>query len=406
VSPRRTFVIVGASLAGATAAAILRQEGFDGRLVVIGAESLAPYERPGLSKRYLRGEESVSELFVRPPGWYEEQEIELRTGCHAERVDPSAREVTMGDGQTIRFDRALIATGARNRHLPLPGAGLENVFDLRTVADSDRIRTAARTGGPAVLVGMGFIGAEIAASLRTIGVDVTVVEPFETALYKALGTAAGQVMAAIHADHGVKMRFADTVERFEGHERLARVRTMLGDDLEASFAVVGVGVEPNAEVWPLNHTADGGISVDATLRTEVEGIYAAGDVASHDHPIFGRLRVEHFDNAIRMGETAARNMLDRGIVHDDPHWFWSEQYDVQVQMVGRTPADATIVMRGSYEDRSFCAFALDGNGVLRGATSIAWPRDVRRSIKLVRQQVTPDPEKLADPGFDIRGLVG
>lgn len=405
MTDRPTFVIVGASLAGVTAAATLREHGFDGRLVMIGAESLPPYGRPGLSKGYLRGEESVDDLLVRSPAWFEGNEVELRDGVRAERVDPHDRTVTLDDGKVIGFDQALIATGARNRRLRIAGGELDNVFELRTVGDADRIRAAALAGGPAVLVGMGFIGAETAASLRQMGVEVTVVEIFETAIYKVLGRAAGDVMAAIHADHGVKMRFNDTVDRFEGTDRLERVRTELVDDLDAAFAVVGIGVVPNGEVWPLDLATDGGIPVDATLSTAVPGIWAAGDVASHDHPLFGPLRVEHFDNAIKMGETVARNMLGAGVVHDDPHWFWSDQYDVQVQMVGVQPPDATVILRGSYQERSFCAFSLDRAGVLRAATSIAWPRDVRRAIKLVQHQVVPDPAKLADPDVDLRELA-
>jgi 3-phenylpropionate/trans-cinnamate dioxygenase ferredoxin reductase component len=209
-------------------------------------------------------------------------------------------------------------------------------------------------------------------------------------------------MATIHADHGVKMRFADTVERFEGDGAVERVTTALGDDLEASFAVVGVGVEPNVELWPLDLAPDRGIPVDSTLQTEVSGVFVAGDIASHDHPIFGRIRTEHFDNAVKSGEAAAKNMLGAATPFDDPHWFWSDQYDVQVQMVGRVPEDATFILRGSYEERSFVAFALDRSGILRAATSISWPRDVRRAIKLVQQQVKVDAEALADPEVDIR----
>jgi len=399
---RQTFVIVGASLAGVTAAAILREEGFEGRVVLLGEEELLPYERPGLSKVYLRGEEPAESLTVRDADWFDDQDVELMRGVVAERLDATARTVTMADGESVEFEQALIATGSRNRPLEAPGVDLGNVFDLRTVADADRIRAAAAHGGPAVCVGMGFIGAEVAASLRQMDVDVTVVEIFETAIWKVLGRDAGDVMARIHADHGVKMRFNDTVDTFVGGAAVERVRTSLADDIPAAFVVVGIGVVPNGEIWPLSLTEDGGIPVDPTLQTEVPGIWAAGDVASHDHPAFGRLRVEHFDNAIKMGETAARNMLGAGLVHDDPHWFWSDQYDVQVQMVGVRPPDGTVVVRGSYEDRSFCAFSLDAAGVLRGATSIAWPRDVRRAIALVRQQVRPDPAKLADPGFDIR----
>ena len=402
---RQTFVIVGASLAGVTAAAILREEGFEGRVVLVGAEEHLPYERPGLSKGYLRGEETVEDLVVRDADWFDDQDVELMRGVEVERLDATARTITLADGQTIEFDQAVMATGARNRDLEVPGIDLANILALRTVADSDLIRAAAEGGGPAVLVGMGFIGAEVAASLRQLGVEVSVVEIFETAIWKVLGRESGEVMERIHADHGVAMRFDDTVDRFTGADAVERVHTTRGGDLEAAFAVVGIGVVPNGGLWPLELAEDGGIPVDPTLQTEVPGIWAAGDVASHDHPLFGRIRVEHFDNAIKMGETAARNLLGAGLVHDDPHWFWSDQYDVQVQMVGISPLDATVVVRGSYEDRSFCAFSLDAGGVLRAATSIDWPRDVRRSIKLVQQEVRPDPAQLADPGFDLRLLT-
>jgi 3-phenylpropionate/trans-cinnamate dioxygenase ferredoxin reductase subunit len=402
VTEPRTFVIVGASLAGATAAATLRDEGFDGRLVLIGAEETLPYERPGLSKGYLRGEEGLDDLLVRPEDWYATNDVDLRLGVQAEALDLEGRTVNLADGDAIAFDALLLATGSRNRRPSIPGFELENVLDLRRIGDADRIRAAAAEGGPAVLIGMGFIGSEVAASLRALGVDVTVVDPGQAPMGRALGPDAAGVMAAIHADHGVKMRFADTVDRFEGGDRLERVRTKLVDDLEAAFAVVGVGVEPNAELWPLERSKDGGIPVDATLETEVPGVFVAGDLASHDHPIFGRIRTEHYDNAIKSGEAAARNMLGAGAPFDDPHSFSSDQYDVQVQMVGRVPVDAQIVLRGSYDDRSFCAFALDGAGVLRAATSIDWKRDVRRAIKLVQQQVKPDQVALADPGVDIR----
>ena len=301
MTDQRTIVVVGASLAGATAAATLREEGFDGRLVVIGAEELAPYERPGLSKGYLRGEESLDDLFVRTPDWWKEHDVELRTGIRAESLDPHSRTVALADRESITFDAALIATGSRNRRIDAPGADLDGVLDLRTVADCDKIKEAAAGGGPAVLIGMGFIGAEVAASLRALGVDVTVVEPFEAPMQRALGADAGAAVAAIHADHGVRMRFADSLDRFEGDGRLERVVTKLGDELDAAFSVVGVGVQPNVEIWPGEPAPDGGIPVGPTLETEVPRVFAAGDVASHEHPLFGRLRVEHFDNAIKMG---------------------------------------------------------------------------------------------------------
>jgi 3-phenylpropionate/trans-cinnamate dioxygenase ferredoxin reductase subunit len=405
----RTVAIAGASLAGVTAATSLRSEGYDGAIVLLGDEPLAPYERPGLSKGYLRGEEGIEELLARPDDWYAANDVDLRTGVRVTGLDAGARAFMLDDGTAVPFDAAIAATGAANRRLDVPGAELPGVLALRTTADADAIRAAAAAGGPAVVVGMGFIGAEVAASLRGLGVEVTVVEIFSTPLQRVLGEEPGRVMERIHADHGVRMVFDDTVEAFEGGDgRLARVRTRGGRSIEAAFAVVGIGVAPNAAWWPGALAADGGIPVGTALETEIPGVFAIGDVASHDHPIFGpivgRLRVEHYDNAVKGGEAAARSLLGAGEPFDDPHWFWSDQYDVQVQMAGIRPDDPVVVTRGSLEDRSFCRFFLDGGGVLRAAISVDWARDVRRALPLIRAQARPDPTALADPGADLRHL--
>ncbi len=399
-------VIVGASLAGATAAATLREAGYDGSVVMIGAEELPPYERPGLSKQVLRGEEAIEEHYVRPGSWYSDNEIELRLGSRAVQLDPNSREVVLAGGGKVPFDRLLIATGGRNRRLDVPGAGLPGVFDLRYASDAERIRDAAAGGARIVCVGMGFIGAEVAASLRVSGCDVTVVEVFETALFRILGPDIGRALEGIHRDHGVAMRFNDTVAGFEGDGRLERVVTSAGATIEADVAVVGIGTEPAVELMAgTGLDQAGGIPVGPTLETAVPGVFAAGDVARHDHPVFGPMRVEHFDNAVKMGEAAARNMMGDAVTFDDPHWFWSDQYDVQVQMAGYAPAWARTVVRGSLEDRSFCAFLLDDDGVLRSTVSLSWPRDVRRSFGLIAAAATPDPAALADPDVDLRTLV-
>lgn len=398
-------MIVGASLAGGTAAATLREEGYDGRLVLIGAEDLPPYERPPLSKEVLRGEQPVESALLRPAGWWQEQAIETRLATRADRLDAGGRSVVLAGGERIAFDRAIVATGGRNRRLSLPGAGLEGVFDLRHAGDSERIREAARAGGHAVVVGMGFIGAEVAASLRQMGVGVTVVEVFETALYRILGAEIGRTIEAMHRDHGVDMAFNDTVERFAGTGRVERVVTTRGRAIECSFAVVGVGTYPVAEVMQGSGIgANGGIEVDPQLQTAIPGVFAAGDVASHDHPVFGRIRVEHYDNAVKMGQTAARNVLGRGETFDDPHWFWSDQYDANIQMAGYAPTWDRMVVRGSLADRSYCAFLLQGQR-LRGAVSMDWKRDVRRSFGLIRSQVPVEDTVLADADVDLRTLV-
>ena len=402
----RTFVVVGASLAGATAAATLRGEGFDGRIALIGAEPLAPYERPPLSKEYLRGEQPLEDAFVRPPEWYAEQDIDARFGTRAVQIDVREREVVLAGGERIAFDRLLMATGSRNRSLDAPGAGLPGVFDLRHADDADRIKEAVGQGARVVCVGMGFIGAEVAASLRMLGNDVTVVEIFETTLYRILGPTIGRVLEAVHRDHGVKMLFNEAVASFEGDGRLEAVVTSGGRRIDADVAIVGVGTEPAVELMAgTGLDQGGGIPVGPTLETAVRGVFAAGDVAMHEHPLFGPIRVEHYDNAIKMGETAARNMLGAETVFGDPHWFWSDQYESEVQTAGIAPTWDWMVVRGSLEERSFCAFLLDGDGVLRSTVSLDWKRDVRRSFGLIAARVAPDPTALEDPDVDLRTLV-
>jgi 3-phenylpropionate/trans-cinnamate dioxygenase ferredoxin reductase component len=402
----RSIVIVGASLAGGTAAGVLRDDGYEGSLHLIGAEEEPPYERPPLSKELLRGQATFEDGLVRPVPWYEEHDVDARFGTRVAQIDVHRGQVICTGGDRIPFDRLVVATGCRNRRLEVPGAGLPGVFDLRTHHDAVRIREAATSGARVVCVGMGFIGAEVAASLRSVGCDVTVVEIFETALYRILGPEIGRVLEAIHRDHGVRMIFNDTVERFEGDGRLERVVTEGGERIDADVAVVGVGTEPAVEIMAgTGLDQGGGIPVGPALETSVPGIFAIGDVARHDHPVFGAIRVEHYDNAIKMGEHAAKAMLGSGDVFDDPHWFWSDQYDSKVEVAGVAPTWDRMVVRGSLEDRSFCAFLLDDGGVIRSTVSLDWKRDVRRSLGPIKAQLAPDPALLADPDVDLRKLV-
>ena len=402
--PPETVVVVGASLAGGTAAATLRDDGFDGRIILIGDEPELPYQRPPLSKTYLRGEASRKTLLVRPDDWWSAEGVETRLGARVRALDPHARTVTLSDGEPIAFDRCLIATGVRHRPLEVPGADLDGVVHLRTVGDSDRIRAAAAKAQHVVVIGMGFIGAEVAASLRHPGVDVTVIEIFETAMRKVLGPRLGEVLASIHRDHGVTLRFNDAVARFEGGERVERVVTRAGDAIECDLVVVGVGTVPATDAFgELALAPDRGVEVNARLETAVPGVFAAGDVASHAHPILGRIRVEHFDNAIKMGTHAARAMLGSPAAFDDPHWFWSDQYEHHLQMAGVTITD-DMVVRGSLEERSFCAFFLDDAGVLRASVALNRPKECRRSLPLIRAEVAPDRAALTDADVDLRTL--
>jgi 3-phenylpropionate/trans-cinnamate dioxygenase ferredoxin reductase component len=395
------FVVVGAGEAGGTAAATLREEGFDGDVVLIGAEPMAPYERPPLSKEYLRGESD--HVYVRPPGWYAEHAIQTRFGARVERVHVADEMVELEGGERVAYDQVVIATGSRNRHPPIPGLDLPGVLDLRSAPDADAIKEAAKSGSKAVMVGMGFIGAEVAASLRELGLDVTVVEVFETPLEHVVGPEIGGAIEALHRDHGVEMIFRDGAERFEGDGRFEALVTKQGRRIEGDFAVIGVGVEAVTDVAGDGIPVDNGIPVDATLKTAVDNVWAIGDVARHDHPVFGPIRVEHYDNAMKMGQHVAKNLLGARAVFDDAHWFWSDQYDANIQMAGFATEWDDMVVRGSIEDRSFSAFLLK-EGQLLSTFSMNRKSDVRRSMPLIAAMAHPEREQLADPELDLRKL--
>ena len=402
-----TFVIVGASLAGGGAAATLRQEGFDGRVILIGAEPQPPYERPPLSKDYLRGVSSFEQALVHPPDFYGENGIETRFGVRATRVDAAEKVVELDDGERVAYDELLIATGGRNRRFPVPGLDLEGVHNLRTVADCDRIRAEIAPGQKAVVVGMGFIGSEVAASLRQSGVEVVVVDRNKVPLRRVLGEEVGRVIEGIHRDHGATLIFEDTVAAFEGADRVERVVTQGGRRIECDFVVVGLGVEPVTELLAdTGAQIDNGIVVDEFCRTGVEGIYAAGDVANHYHPVFERrIRVEHWQNALNQGPAAARNMLGKDEPYDDIPWFWSDQYDFNLQYTGFHTEWDELIVRGSMEERNFVAFYRKDERVL-AAVALNRGRDLRRSMRLIKAQRPVDATKLQDPDVDLRALVG
>jgi 3-phenylpropionate/trans-cinnamate dioxygenase ferredoxin reductase subunit len=303
MSAEQTYVIAGASLAGAKAAETLRAEGFDGRLVLVGAEEERPYERPPLSKEYLRGEAGREKVYVHEEGFYEEHEIELLLGRRALALDLSGSELALDGGDRLRYDKLLLATGAEPRRLSVPGAELDGVLYLRSVGDSDALRERLDRGGTVVVVGAGWIGAEVAASARQRGLDVTVLDPLAVPLERVLGAEVGAIYRDIHADHGTRVLMGTGVEAFEGGTAVERVRTSDGSELECDLVVVGVGVEPRTELAAqAGLTLDNGIAVDERLRTSSPAVFAAGDVANAQHPFYGeRIRVEHWANALNQG---------------------------------------------------------------------------------------------------------
>jgi 3-phenylpropionate/trans-cinnamate dioxygenase ferredoxin reductase subunit len=403
----RAFVIVGAGLTGAKAAETLRAEGFDGRVVLVGAESQRPYERPPLSKDYLRGEAARENLDVHDAGFYAEQDIELRLGQTAVSLDPSAHEVTLDDGERLAYDRLLLATGAEPRRLATAGADLDGVLCLRTVEDADELRRRLERGGAVVVVGAGWIGAEVAASARQRGLDVTVLDPAAVPLERVLGREVGALYGDVHADHGVRMLMGTGVEAFEGQTKVERVRTTDGQALDCDFVVVGVGVAPRTGLAAAAGLAvDDGILVDEHLQTSCSDVFAAGDVANAHHPLYGRrIRVEHWASALHQGPVAARSMLGRAAVYDRVPYFFSDQYDVGMEYAGFAATWDRVVFRGDPASREFIAFWLADDRVVAGMNVNVW--DVSEHIqRLVGDRLPVDDRRLADPDVRLEDVAG
>jgi 3-phenylpropionate/trans-cinnamate dioxygenase ferredoxin reductase subunit len=406
------IVIIGAGLCGGNAAATLREEGYRERIVLIGDEPEAPFGRPPLSKTYLRGEEDLTGWMVKPPEWYEQHDVE-RLRMRVTSIDAQAREIVPEDSRThIAFDSLLLATGGRNRGLSVPGATLSGVLGLRTLAECDAIKEMAVSGSHAVVVGMGFIGSEVAASLRQLGVSVTAVLSGVGPLAGVLGDDVAAVMAAIHREKGVELLLDDRVVAFTGDGHLEAVVTGRGATIECDFAVTGTGIEPVVELARAGGIdVDNGIVVDERCRSSAAAVYAAGDVANHLHPIFGRLRVEHFNNAERQGRVAARSMLGDTEPYADLHSFWSDQYEHTLEYVGHARRWDQFVVRGSLEQRQFLGFYLGEGRVLAvmglnrgGDPELDEGGELFAAKGLVGKRLEVPPASLADEETDLRAL--
>ncbi|WP_035803131.1 NAD(P)/FAD-dependent oxidoreductase [Kitasatospora mediocidica] len=401
-------VIIGASLAGASAARTLREEGWDGPLVLIGEESELPYERPPLSKGYLMGAEPREKLYVHPQEWYREQRIDLRLGTPVTAVDPDAHRITLQDGATLSYAKLLLTTGSSPRPLPVPGADLPGVHYLRTLGDSDRLRAALRSTGRLAVIGAGWIGLEAAAAARSAGVDVTVLESAELPLLRVLGSEVAEVFAALHRDHDVELRFGVQVESLTGGpDGVSGVRLADGSVVEADTVLIGIGITPNtalAEAAGL--VVENGVKTDQSLRTSAADVYAAGDVANAYHPMLGRhLRVEHWANAVHQPRTAARAMLGQDVAFDRTPYFFTDQYDLGMEYTGYAEPGGydRVVFRGDVAAREFIAFWVRDNRVLAGMNVNVW--DVTDPIRdLVRTARPVDLSSLADPAVPLTDL--
>src|SRR4051794_27789423 len=392
-----THVIVGAALAGAKTAEALREEGFEGRIVLVGQEPELPYERPPLSKDYLRGESPREKARVHPEDFYSDHDIELLTGTTVERVHAAGRDVLLSSGDRIVFDRLLLATGAEPRRLSLPGSELDGIHYLRDLADADRLAARLQEGGRVVVIGGGWIGAEVAASARQKGLEVTIVEQADVPLERVLGREVGEIYAQVHRDHGVEVVTGAALEGFEGAGHVRRGKLAGGGAPDADFVVAGVGGTPRIELAEqANLAVDNGIVTGERLETSVPGVFAAGDVANAFHPFYERhLRVEHWANALNQAATAARAMLGKPASYDRLPYFFSDQYEVGMEYHGYATDWDEVAFRGDPASREFIAFWLEGGRVVAGMNVNVW--DVGESIKaLIRAREPVDAARLRD----------
>jgi 3-phenylpropionate/trans-cinnamate dioxygenase ferredoxin reductase subunit len=408
VATSDTFVIVGGGLAAAKGAEALRSQGFDGRLVLLGGEPHAPYERPPLSKDYLQGKTPREKVFAHAHHWYAEHDVDLRSGQFVTGLDRSGRAVRLADGSVIGYDKLLLTTGASPRKLQVPGADASGVHYLRTLDDSDALRATLATISRLVVIGAGWIGLEVTAAARLAGVEVTVVETAELPLLRVLGPEVAQVFADLHLQHGVDFRFnASLAEILHENGTATGVRLGDGTTIAADAVLVAVGATPNVQLGEAAGLhVDNGIVVDAALRTTDPNIFAAGDVANAFHPFFERqIRVEHWANARQQPKAAASSMLGKEASYDELPYFYTDQYELSMEYVGFVDPDDDdrIVFRGDVAGREFIAFWLSNDRVVAGMNVNVW--DVVDPIKtLIRSRAAISATQLADTGIALTDL--
>jgi 3-phenylpropionate/trans-cinnamate dioxygenase ferredoxin reductase component len=406
----RPIVIIGSGMAGGNAAATLRDEGFPGPVVLISREPGVPFGRPPLSKTYLRSEEKLDGWYVRPADWYADHDVELRSGAAVVAVDPAAHTVTLDSGDELGYQKVLVATGGRNRRLGVPGADLPGIHYLRTKAECDAIKAEVVPGRRAVIVGMGFIGCEVAASLTQLGVQVTAAFPGKDPLERVLGGQVGALVGAFHRAHGVELLPGDQVTAFQGTERLEAVVTAAGRRIACDFAVAGIGIQP--DIPNVAVAQQNGILTDELCRASAPDVYAAGDLANILHPLFGRVRVEHYNNAEKQGAAAARSMLGSTAPYDYIYSFWSDQYEHKIEYVGYVTQWDQFVVRGSVAESKLIGFYLV-DGVVRAAVGLDRGGDpeldldgeMAACVRLVSARARPAPAVLADDRTDLWSLA-
>ncbi|MGA9493983.1 MAG: FAD-dependent oxidoreductase [Mycobacterium sp.] len=404
----KTFVIVGGGLGGAKAAEALREKGFDGKVVLFADEEQLPYERPPLSKEFLAGKKSLGDFTVHDSQWYRDNKIDLRVGTEVLSIDPKAHTVAVS-GESLKYDKLLLATGSRSRWLSIPGADSTGVHYLRKYDDASNLNTALLEGSSLAVVGAGWIGLEVAASSRERNIDVTVVETAKAPLINAVGEEVGNVFAALHRDHGVDLRLETEVREITTTDgRATGLRLGDGSTITADRVLVAVGAQPNIEIADEAglSTGDGGVLVDASLRTSNPDIYAVGDIAAAEHPLFDeRIRTEHWANALNQPAVAVAGMLGEDAQYKELPYFFTDQYDLGMEYVGYAPNSDRVVFRGDVDGREFVAFWLDAeNRVLAGMNVNVW--DVLDDVKnLIRSKNKVNLNALINPETPVGEAV-
>lgn len=401
-----TYIIVGGGQAGGQAASVLRSKGFEGRLILIGEEDYVPYERPPLSKALLAGEIEVEKTYVKKPEFYDDKDIELRLGERVVDIDRSARTVNLETGETLGYNKLLIATGSRVRTLNAPGAELEGIHYLRNIADVDGIRAALAPGARVAIVGAGYIGLEVAAVARKLGHEVTVVEALDRVMARVVAPEVSAFYDQVHRDAGVDLRLNTGLTAFEGNGKFERLRLTDGSAVEGDLAVVGIGILPNVELAEeAGLKVDNGIVVDDCGRTEDPDIFAAGDCTNHPNAILGcNIRLESVQNAMSQAKAAALAMMGESEPYAEVPWFWSDQYDLKLQIAGLWATDDQVVMRGDPASHKFSVVYLR-DGAMAAINCINNMRDFLPAKKLIAGKQQIDPARVADPDVSLKEFL-
>lgn len=402
----QTFVVIGAGQAGGWTAKTLRDDGFEGRVIIIGDENFAPHERPPLSKEVLLGDAEKDVCLLWPPGTLEDAGIELRLGESVASIDADGHTLTLGNGETIGWNKLMIATGGRARTLPVDGADMDGVYTLRTIDDAEAIRARLTSGANVLVVGAGWIGLEVAAAARKSNANATVIELADRVCARALTQEMSDWVHALHVRHGVDIRLSAAFERFEGDGKLERAVLGDGTAIACDIAVIGIGLVPNTELAEQAGLAvDNGIVVDEHGQTSHPDIYAAGDVTNHPNPLLGRrVRLESWENAQNQAINAAKAMLGAPQSYAEIPWFWSDQYDANIQMMGLPEDWNETVTRGDRDAGEFIEFYLK-DGEIQGAAAINNPRDLRFTRRMMTSGKKFDAASLADPDVKLQKLM-